>query len=86
MCKLFCYDIRMKKEIHIKPKSKHPGVVEKDGILEVSVSSSPVDGKANEEMLELLSDYFEVAKSAIEITSGHSSRHKTIEIRPWQKK
>ncbi len=76
----------MKREIHIKSKSKRPGVVEKDGILEVSVSSAPFDGKANEEMLELLSDYFEVAKSAIEIVSGHKSRQKIIEIRPWQKK
>ena len=76
----------MKKTIYIKPKSKHPGVVEQNGVLEVSVFAAPVDGKANEEMLELLSDYFEVAKSAIKITSGHASRHKTIEIRPWQKR
>ncbi|OGZ43179.1 MAG: hypothetical protein A3J55_02125 [Candidatus Ryanbacteria bacterium RIFCSPHIGHO2_02_FULL_45_17b] len=76
----------MKREVFIKPKSKHPGVVEKDGVLEVSVSSAPVDGKANEEMLELLSDYFEVAKSAIEIVGGHKSRQKTIELRPWQKR
>lgn len=76
----------MKREVHIKPKSKHPGVVEHDGVLEVSVSSAPVDGKANEEMLELLSDYFEVAKTAIEIIGGHKSRDKVVEIRPWQKK
>ena len=74
----------MRRQVHIKPKSKHPGVVERDGILEVSVSSAPVDGKANEEMLELLSDYFEVAKSAIEIIEGHKSRQKTIELHPWQ--
>ena len=76
----------MKKEVRIKPKSKHPGVVEKGGVLEVSVSAAPADGKANEEMRELLSDYFEVAKSAIEIVQGHKSRQKTIEIRPWQKR
>jgi len=76
----------MKKTIYIKPKSKHPGVVERNGVLEVSVFAAPVDGKANEEMLELLSDYFEVAKSAIEIVGGHKSRKKLIEIRPWQKK
>lgn len=76
----------MKREVHIKPKSKHPGVVENDGVLEVSVSSAPVDGKANEEMLGLLSDYFEIAKSAIEIVGGHKSRKKFIEIRTWQKR
>jgi uncharacterized protein len=76
----------MRKSVHIKLKAKHPGVVERDGIVEVSVSTAPVDGKANEEMLELLSDYFEVAKSAIEIVSGHTSRNKIIEIRTWQKR
>ena len=76
----------MKKEIYVKLNAKHPGVVEKDGILEVSVSAKPAEGEANKELVELLSDYFEVAKSAIEILHGHTSRHKIIEIRPWQKK
>lgn len=76
----------MKRDVYIKPKSKHPGVAERNGFLEVSVSAAPADGKANEEMLELLSDYFEVAKSAIEIISGHVSRHKIVEIRLWQKR
>ncbi len=76
----------MKKEIRVKPKAKHAGVVEKDGIVEVSVHAVPADGKANEEMIELLADYFEVAKNAIEITGGHASRKKYIEIRPWQKR
>jgi uncharacterized protein len=76
----------MRVSVHIKPKAKHPGVAEKGGILEVSVSSAPVDGTANEEMLELLADYYEVAKSAIEIINGHNARNKVIEIRPWQKR
>lgn len=76
----------MKREVKIKPNATHAGVVEENGILEVSVHASPADGKANEEMTELLADYFEVAKTAIEITSGHTARHKIIEIRPWQKR
>lgn len=76
----------MKREVKIKPNATHAGVVEQDGILEVSVHAAPTDGKANEEMLELLADYFEVAKSVIEITSGTSSRHKLVEIRSWQKR
>ena len=76
----------MKREVIIKPNSSHVGVEEHTGVIEVRVHASPVDGAANEEMLELLSDYFEVAKSAIEIVHGHSSRTKIIEIRPWQKR
>ena len=76
----------MKKEVHIKPRAKHAGVEEKDGVIEVSVHAPPADGKANEEMRELLADYFEVAKSAIEIIQGETSRKKLIEIRTWQKR
>ena len=76
----------MKREVRVKPNAAHVGVEEKDGILTVSVHAPPADGKANEEMLELLSDYFEVAKSAIEIVQGETSRKKFIEIRTWQKR
>lgn len=76
----------MKREVKIKPNATHAGVVEENGILEVSVYASPTDGKANEEMIELLADYFEVAKSAIEIIQGRTSRSKIIEIRTWQKR
>ena len=76
----------MKREVHIKPNATHAGVEEKNGNIEVSVHASPEDGKANEEMLELLADYFEVAKSAIEIVQGYASRKKFIEIRTWQKR
>lgn len=79
-------DNRMKREVKIKPNAIHAGVVEENGIVEVSVHASPTDGKANEEMTELLADYFEVAKSAIEIIQGHTARKKIIEIKTWQKK
>ena len=76
----------MRREVKIKPNSARAGVEEQDGVLEVSVHAAPADGKANEEMLELLGDYFEVAKSAIEIVQGHTSRNKIVEIPPWQKR
>lgn len=76
----------MKISVHIKPKSKHPEVVERDGIVEVFVSSPPEDGKANEEMIELLADYFETAKSLVTIVSGHTARHKIVEIPTWKKR
>ena len=76
----------MKLTVKVKTNKTHPGVVEKDGTVEVSVSSAPVDGKANEEMIQLLANYFEVSKSSIEIVSGASSRDKVVYISPWQKR
>lgn len=39
-------------------------------------------GKANEKLVELLSDFFNVPKSKIEIIKGQVSREKQIKINP----
>ncbi|MHC5610919.1 MAG: DUF167 domain-containing protein [Nostoc sp.] len=51
-----------------------------DGTLTVYLKSPPVDGKANEELIKLLADKFDVTKSHIRIKLGLSSRQKLIEI------
>lgn len=52
-----------------------------DESFEVSVTAPPVDGKANERVIELLSKYFDVPKRSIEIIRGTSSKHKIVQIR-----
>ena len=51
-----------------------------DGRLKIAVTSPPVDGEANAAVIELLAKTFGIAKSAIEVTAGASSRRKTIRI------
>jgi len=46
----------------------------------VHVHARPAEGKANEELLEILSRHFGVARSAVRILRGHASRSKTVEI------
>lgn len=46
----------------------------------VSITSPPVDGKANDELIKFLSKKFGVPKSAISIVKGETSRHKTLRI------
>ena len=46
----------------------------------VYLREKPHDGEANEALVRLLSDYFDVAKSCVEIRSGGRSHQKTIEI------
>lgn len=48
--------------------------------LKVYVKSSPVKGKANKELIELLSDYYNVPKTSVAILKGEKSKHKLIEI------
>lgn len=71
----------MKKQVKVKPNSKNQSIEEaEDGSLTVHLKSSPVDGKANEELIQILSKKFNVPKSKIFIKSGLSSRNKLVEI------
>jgi uncharacterized protein (TIGR00251 family) len=51
-----------------------------DGALRVRIAAVPEKGKANEELRSLLSRYFGVAKSSVQIVSGETSTHKRIRI------
>lgn len=46
----------------------------------VWVVESPQSGRANEALIEVLSDYFNVAPSLIKIKSGNKSTNKLVEI------
>ncbi len=67
--------------IKVKPGSKKPRIEEDSaGGLTIHLKSPPVDGKANEELIEVLAERYDVAKSRVRIKSGHSSRTKLVEI------
>jgi hypothetical protein len=44
-------------------------------------TSPPVDGEANAAVIELLAKTLGVAKSAVEVVAGATSRRKTIKVR-----
>lgn len=71
----------MKKQVKVKPNSRQQKIEEEtDGSLTVHLKSPPVDGKANDELIQILAKKFDVPKSSIRIKSGLSSRNKLIEI------
>jgi uncharacterized protein (TIGR00251 family) len=51
---------------------------EHNGRLKVSVTSPPVDGKANKHLIKLLSARLKVARTNLSIVAGETSRDKTI--------
>ena len=51
-----------------------------DGVLRVKVAAPPVKGKANKELIALLSQTLGVDKSRAIIIHGHTSRSKVIAI------
>ncbi|MFH0920460.1 MAG: DUF167 domain-containing protein [Fibrobacterota bacterium] len=51
-----------------------------NNVLKVRVAAKPVDNAANEALIMLLAKTARVAKSAVRITSGTTSRNKRVEI------
>jgi hypothetical protein len=71
----------MQLTIRVKPNAKQTSIrQESDGSLTIALKSPPVDGKANQELIQLLAQTYKVPKSAIRIKSGLSSRLKRVEI------
>lgn len=63
------------------PKSSKSEIVgEHDGALKVKIKSPPIEGAANTELIKVLSKYFNVSKTTIEILSGQTSKTKLIKI------
>jgi len=67
--------------IRVIPRSRHEAVdLGRDGRLVVRTTTAPVDGAANDRVIELLAEYFGVRRRQVEIVTGHRSRTKTVRI------
>jgi uncharacterized protein YggU (UPF0235/DUF167 family) len=65
----------------VKPQAKFEAVTELSANdFKVSVCPAAKDGRANVRVIELLAEYFHIAKSKIRIVRGHSARKKLVEI------
>ena len=75
---------KMLLKIRVQPKSgKHEiSKLMTDGTLKIKLKSPAENGKANEELIKLLSNFFEVHHEKIIILSGKTGRNKLIEIQP----
>jgi len=51
-----------------------------DDHFEVWIKEPPIDGKANNAIIDLLADFFNIPKSSIELKSGSKSKNKTFLI------
>ena len=71
----------MRIEVVIKSGSKKEEVVcLAPGHYKVSVRQRPVEGKANEALLEALAEHFDAARSKVILEKGIKSRTKRVEI------
>ena len=67
--------------VRVQPRASRSEIVgEYGGALRVRLSAPPVDGAANEALVELLADVLRVPRRAVRVVSGHSARGKTVEV------
>ncbi|NLZ24472.1 DUF167 domain-containing protein [Candidatus Dojkabacteria bacterium] len=67
--------------VKVTTRSRKSDVKVSDGVYLVSLKSLPFKNKANIELINTLSSYFNVSKSSIKILRGLKSRHKLVEIK-----
>ena len=68
-------------QVKVKPNARENRLTEsKDGVWVASIKALPVDGKANEALIELVAAHFKVRRRQVSIAAGSTSRLKRLFI------
>jgi hypothetical protein len=68
--------------LRVQPRASRNAIVGVMGdAIKLAITAPPVDGKANQAVVEYLADLFRVSKSSIVIVSGETGRNKLVAIR-----
>ena len=68
-------------QIRLKPRAKNDRLtVLPGGLIDVAVTSPPIDDRANGHLIEFLSDRLGVPKRSVFVVVGGHSRNKVVEV------
>lgn len=68
-------------KVKVHPSSKRQKILKNENeIFEIYTSQKPIKGKANEEVIKMITEYFRVRPNQVFIKSGEKSKEKIIEI------
>lgn len=68
-------------QVQIQPGSSKDQIIGlHNGRLKIKISAPPVDGKANQNLIEFIAKALGVSKSKIDIVKGRISKLKTLKI------
>ncbi|MDD2709437.1 MAG: DUF167 domain-containing protein [Verrucomicrobiae bacterium] len=75
-------DVQVRRiQVKVIPRASRNEVLEMPGgVLKVKLTAPPVEGAANEALLETLAGHFEVKRNQLRIVRGAQARLKTVEI------
>ncbi len=72
---------QVKLTVQVQPQARRNAVVDfSDNVLKIKIAASPVEGKANQELVKYLSKLLGIRKSDILIDKGLTGRRKTVII------
>lgn len=67
--------------VQVTPNAKKTEIVSSDGdVLRVKLQAQPVDGKANETLIQFMAKKLRIPKKNVSITHGLTARRKLLEI------
>ena len=67
--------------VRVIPNAKHSEVMGRVGsIVRVRIASAAVEGKANDELIEFLAEFFGVKKNGVSILRGEKGKEKTVQV------
>lgn len=67
--------------VRVVPNAKKERLLVEGGTVKVYLNAPPVDGKANDALIEFLTEHYKVRRSAVRIVRGETSRTKVVEIK-----
>ncbi len=69
-------------EVKVQPRSSRNQIAgEQDGALKVKLTAPPVEGEANQALVDFLSHFLKLPRKNITLLRGETSRNKLIEIK-----
>jgi uncharacterized protein (TIGR00251 family) len=67
--------------VRVQPRARRNAIVGEVGdALKISLTSPPIEGRANEACVEFLAEFLKVPRSSVTIAAGEASRNKVIRI------
>ena len=67
--------------VRVQPRaSRNAARLQADGSLKVHLTAPAIEGRANEALVDLLSDLLRIPKRSLEIVAGRNSRSKRVRV------
>jgi uncharacterized protein (TIGR00251 family) len=67
--------------VRVQPRARKNAITGKMGdALKLALTAPPIEGRANEAVIDFLAEVFQIPRSSVTIASGETSRNKVVRI------